>query len=207
MMCLSRATHQVVVHLEQHTTNKQTLQVRASLHRPLVPHGHSKRTEKGKAHVRSSRSLPLSIGKQFVIATPTCHRPAHTPRGPVGSVLPQVHLATLREAEWRTVVHLERSDHRRQVMDDSSGVGQLRSISWMSGSLKPCTQHLALALYPVQEITISRCFSLITSACVESMMVTALKIGHSLPFGFDCFRKLRLLFCRKVVPRYLVGVP
>ena len=71
------------------------------------------------------------------------------------------------------------------VMDDSSGVGQLRSISWMSGSLKPCTHHLALALYPVsvsfqrrtrrEEITRSRCFSLITSACVESTIVTALK--------------------------------
>ena len=34
-----------------------------------------------------------------------------------------------------------------------------------------------------------------------------LEIKYSLPFGFDCFRKLRLLFGRKVVPRYLVGVP
>ena len=34
-----------------------------------------------------------------------------------------------------------------------------------------------------------------------------LEIEHSLPFGFDCFRNLRLLFGRKVVPRYLVGVP
>ena len=49
-----------------------------------------------KVQKHSSRSLPLSIGK---------------PRGPVGSVLPQVHLAALREAEWRTAVHLEHSDH------------------------------------------------------------------------------------------------
>ena len=34
-----------------------------------------------------------------------------------------------------------------------------------------------------------------------------LEIEYSLPFGFDCFRKLRLLFGRNVVPRYLVGVP
>ena len=34
-----------------------------------------------------------------------------------------------------------------------------------------------------------------------------LDIEYSLPFGFGCFRKLRLLFGRKVVPRYLVGVP
>ena len=34
-----------------------------------------------------------------------------------------------------------------------------------------------------------------------------LEIEYSLPFCFDCFRKLRLLFGRKVVPRYLVGVP
>ena len=34
-----------------------------------------------------------------------------------------------------------------------------------------------------------------------------LEIEYSLPFGFDCFRKLRLLFDRQVVPGYLVGVP
>ena len=55
----------------------------------------------------------------------------------------------------------------------------------MSGSSKPCTHHLALALYPVsvsfqrrtkrEEITLSLCFSLITSACVESFLGTALK--------------------------------
>ena len=102
------------------------------------------------------------------------------------------------------------------LMDDSSGVGQLRSISWMSRSLKPCTHLLALALHPVsvsfqrrsrrEEITRSRCFSLITSACVESLC-HRLELEYSLPFDFDCFRKLRLLFGRKVVPGYLVGVP
>ena len=34
-----------------------------------------------------------------------------------------------------------------------------------------------------------------------------LKIDYSLPFGFECFRKLHSFFGRKVVPRYLVGVP
>ena len=96
------------------------------------------------------------------------------------------------------------------LMDDKSGFGQLRSISWMSGSLKPCTHHLALAFYPVsvsfqrrtrrEEITLSLCFSLITSACVESMMVPALKSSttcHSVSIAFG----------RKVFRGYLVGVP
>ena len=34
-----------------------------------------------------------------------------------------------------------------------------------------------------------------------------LEIEYSLPFGFVCFRKLRVLFGRKVFPGYLVGVP
>ena len=34
-----------------------------------------------------------------------------------------------------------------------------------------------------------------------------LEIEYSLPFGFDCFRKLRLLFGRKVFPGYHIGVP
>ena len=85
------------------------------------------------------------------------------------------------------------------LMDDSSGVGQLRSISWISGSLKPCTHHLALALRTQvsvsfqrrtrrEEITLSLCFSLITSACVESMMVAALKSStpcHSVSIAFE----------------------
>ena len=47
------------------------------------------------------------------------------------------------------------------------------------------------------------CSSLITSAPI----VAGLEIEYSLPFRFDCFRKLRLLFGRKVFPGYLVGVP
>ena len=34
-----------------------------------------------------------------------------------------------------------------------------------------------------------------------------LDVEYSWPFGFECFRKLRLLFGRKVFPGYLVGVP
>ena len=84
------------------------------------------------------------------------------------------------------------------LMDDSCGVRQPRSISWISGSLKPCTHHLALALYPVsvsfqrrtrrQDITRSRCLSLVTSACTESMMVAALKSStpcHSVSIAFE----------------------
>ena len=32
------------------------------------------------------------------------------------------------------------------LIDDKSAFGQLRSISWMSGSLKQCAHHLPLAL-------------------------------------------------------------
>ena len=85
----------------------------------------------------------------------------------------------------------------------------------MSGSLNPCTHHLALALYPVsvsfqrrtrrEEITRSRCFSLITSACAGSMMVTALKSStpcHSVSIAFEnC-----VCSSAEAVPRYLVGV-
>ena len=80
------------------------------------------------------------------------------------------------------------------LMDDSSGVGQLRSISWISGSLKPCTHF---ALHPVsvsfqcrtrrEEITRSCGASLITSACVGPMIVTALKSStpcHSVSIAF-----------------------
>ena len=103
------------------------------------------------------------------------------------------------------------------LMDDRSGVGQLRKIPWMSGSLKPCTHHLALALYPVsdsfqrrtrrEEITLSLCFSLITSACVESMMVTALKSStpcHSVSIAFE---NCVCSSAEKVFPGFLVGVP
>ena len=106
------------------------------------------------------------------------------------------------------------------LMDDSSGVGQLRSIWWMSGFLKPCTHHLALALalYPVsvsfqrrtrrEEITVSLCLSSDHIRLRGVYDGHRLEVEYSLPFGFDCFRTLRLLFGRKVVfPGYLVGVP
>ena len=103
------------------------------------------------------------------------------------------------------------------MLMDGSGVGQLRSISCMSGSLNPCTHHLAWALYPVsvsfqcrtrrEEITRSRCFLSYHIRLHGVYDCHRLEIEYSLPFCFDCFRKLRLLFGRKVVPRYLVGVP
>ena len=102
------------------------------------------------------------------------------------------------------------------LMDDSSGVGQLRSISCMSGSLNPCTHHLALALYPVSVLSTQNKargdhpFTVFFSYHIRLRGVHdghRLEIEYSLPFGFDCFRKLHLLFGRKVFPRYLVGVP
>ena len=132
------------------------------------------------------------------------------------------------------MVHLEHSDHLAKMlslrsdvvdaricsvmlMDDSSGVGQLRSFSCMSGSLNPCTHHLALALYPVsvsfqrrtrrEEITL---FTVFFSDHIHLHGVYdghRLEIEYSLPFGFNCFRKLRLLFCRQVVLGYLIGAP
>ena len=157
--------------------------------------------KRDRVHKYSSRSLHLSIGKQFVIAIPTCLLPARTPRGPDGSVLPPVHLAALREGgeaykgSSRTLgspcmnafspsanVPSDVVDARIcsvMLMDDSSGVGQLRSISWMSGSPKPCTHNLALALYRVsvsfqrrtrrEEITRSRCFFLLSHPLAWSL--------------------------------------
>ena len=102
------------------------------------------------------------------------------------------------------------------LMDYSSGVGQLRSILCFSGSLNPCTHHLALALYPVsvsfqrktrrEDITRSRCFFSCHIRLHGAYDGHRIEIEYSLPFGFDCFRKLHPFFGRKVVPRYLVGV-
>ena len=58
-----------------------------------------------------------------------------------------------------------------------------------------------------EEITRPRCLSLINSACVGSVIVTALKSSTPCHFGFDCFRKLRFLIGRRMVPRHVVGVP
>ena len=102
---------------------------------------------------------------------------------------------------------------RVMLMDDSSGVGQLRSISWMSGSLKPCTHHVSgVCLLPAQDKARGdHSFTVFFSDPIRLRGVYdghRLETGYSLPFGFDCFRKLRLLFGRKVVfPGYLVGVP
>ena len=95
------------------------------------------------------------------------------------------------------------------LMDDSSGVGQLRSISWISRSLKPRTHHLALALYPVsvsfqrksrrEEITRSLLF-FADHICLRGIYdCHRLEIKYSLSFGFVGFRKLRLLFDKKVI--------
>ena len=103
------------------------------------------------------------------------------------------------------------------LMDDSSGVGQLRSISWISGSLKPCKHHLALALHPSvcllpakDQARGDQSFTVFFSDHIRLRGIYdghCLEIEYSLPFGFDCFRKLRLLFGRKVFPGYHIGVP
>ena len=89
------------------------------------------------------------------------------------------------------------------LMNDSSGVGQPRSISCVSGSLNPCTHHLASALYPVsvsfQRRTKARGDQPFTVFFSDHIRLRGFYDGHrleieySLPFGFDCFRKLRLL--------------
>ena len=90
------------------------------------------------------------------------------------------------------------------LMDDSSGVGQLRSISWVSGSLKPCL------LPALDKSGGDHPFTVFFSDHIRLRGVYdghRLQIEYSLPFGFDCFRKLRMLFGRKVFPGHLVGVP
>ena len=85
------------------------------------------------------------------------------------------------------------------LMDDSSGVWQVRSISWMSGSLKPCTHQLSLAfvtsicLLPAQDKSrgdhsVALFFSDHTRLHVESIIVTALKSStpcHSVSIAFE----------------------
>ena len=86
------------------------------------------------------------------------------------------------------------------LMDDSSGVGQLRSISWMSGSSKTCAHHLVsgVCLLPAQDKARGdHPFTVFFPDHINLRGVYdghRLEIEYSLPFGFDCFRKLRLLF-------------
>ena len=96
------------------------------------------------------------------------------------------------------------------LMDDSSGVGQLRSISWISGSLKPCTHHRAFAsvssvcLLPAQnKARGDYSFTLFFSDHIRLRGIYdrhSLEIEHPLPFGFDCFQKLRSVLGRKLIP-------
>ena len=148
-------------------------------------------------HIQS-RSLPLSIGKRFVIAIPTCGytwQPFGRRRGVqwfISNTRIFLHECSLSPSANVSSAAVDARICSVMFMDDSSGVGQPRSISWMSGSLKPCTHHLALALYLSDHIRLRGVND-----------VHRLEIEYSMPFGFDCFRKLRLL----VFPGYLVGVP
>ena len=146
-------------------------------------------------------------------------------------------MATVREAEWRPVVHLEilgppctnafspsanipseAVDARIcsvMLMDDSSGVWttalslvDVRILETMCApSLWPCIRCVSFQRRTRREITRSRCFFSDHIRLRGVYNCHRLEIKCSLPFRFDCFRKLRLLFGRKVVPRYLVGVP
>ena len=171
----------------------------------------SKLTERARArfiHIHLIAFL-FQSGRQFVIATPRICSFRHTWQS----------FGRRSGVQWFTSdarIALHARICRVMLMDDSSGVGQLRSISWIAGSLKPCTHYLALAMHLVsvsfqrrtrrEEITRSRCFF---SDHIRLRGVHdghRLEIEYSLPFGFDCFRKLCLLFGRKVVPRH-PGVP
>ena len=166
-----------------------------------------------------------------MIATLTCHLPVHTPHGPVGAVLPQ---GTPDSPSGGGVAHSGSSrtlgspcmnafspsanvpsdvvDARIccvMLMDDSPGVGQLRSISWMSGSLEGLVPSVCL-LPAKDKARGDNAFTLPFSDRHSLRGIYdchSLEIEYSLPFGSDCFRKLRLLFGRKVFPGYLVGVP
>ena len=100
------------------------------------------------------------------------------------------------------------------LMDDKSGFGQLRSISWMSGSLKTVHAPSCLGLLPSvcllpakDKARRDHPFTVFFSDHIRLRGVYdghRLEIENSLPFGFDCFR---FLFGRKVFRGYLVGVP
>ena len=101
------------------------------------------------------------------------------------------------------------------LMDDSSGVGQaallvyirifepvraLSGLGLVSGVCLLPTQNKARGYHP---------FTVFFSDHIRLHGIYdchRLEIEYSLTFGFGCFRKLRLLFGRKVVPGYLVGV-
>ena len=88
------------------------------------------------------------------------------------------------------------------LMDDSSGVGELRSISWMSRILE--TVHAPSGLGLVSGVCLlpaqnkarrDHPFTVFFSDHIRlrgSYDCHRLEIEYSLPFGFDCFRKLRL---------------
>ena len=233
-MCLPRATHQVVIHLGQHTTNKYKFSRcdRASINRWFLTD--SKLAEKARftymhlsiwKHFRD-RHPDMSPTSPYTSRSSRISAPSGTPGSPSGGgVAYSGSSRTLGSPCMNAVspsanVPSDVVDARIcsvTLMDDSSGVGQLRSISWMSLSLKPCTHHLALALYPVsvsfqrrtrrEEIILSP-FFFSDHICLRGVYDGhRLVIEYSLPFGFDCFRELRVLFGRKVFQGYLVGVP
>ena len=203
----------MVVHLKYHTTNKFSRCDRASIDRWFLTD--SKFTEKARFIYVHLVAFLFQLGDirdrhpDMPLTSPDISRsnrisaPSGTPGNPSGGGV--AYSGSFRTLGSRCMnafspsvnVPSEAVDARIcsvMLMDDSSGVGQLRSISWISGSLKPCTHF---ALHPVsvsfqcrtrrEEITRSCCVSLITSACVGPMIVTALKSStpcHSVSIAF-----------------------
>ena len=104
------------------------------------------------------------------------------------------------------------------LMDDSSGVGQLRKKKTVDVRILK-TVHAPSGLGLVPSVCLlpakdkargDHPFTVFFSDHIRLRGVYdghRLEIEYSLPFGFDCFRKLRLLSGRTVFPGYLVGVP
>ena len=103
------------------------------------------------------------------------------------------------------------------LMDDSSGVGQLRSNLMDVRILKTVHAPSGLGLVPCVCLLPGQDksggdhpFTVFFSDHIRLRGVYdghRLEIEYFLPFGLDCVRKLRLFFGRKVFPAYLVGVP
>ena len=150
------------------THNQQTLQVRSCLHRPLVFFADSILIKERGIHMCiplvtiffnfetiRDRHPDLPLTSRHTSRSSRTSAPSGTPGNPSeggvaysGSFLTHISpcmnaLSPLAEIP-SDVVDVKICSV--MLMDDNSGVGQLRSVPWMSGSSKPRTHHLALAL-------------------------------------------------------------
>ena len=206
MVCLSRATHQVVVHLEQHTTNKFSRCDRASINRWFLTDRNL--TEKARFIYNRHPDMPLT--SPYTSRSSRIIAPSDTPGNPSGGGVaysgpsrtlgsPCMNASSpfgQRPLGLGGRQNLERDVDRRQfwcwaTMFDLVDVRIFEAVHAPSG-LGLVPSNCLVLVNQREEITRSRYFSLITSACAGSMIVTALKSStpcHSVSTALqDCVR-------------------